>query len=242
MFVPILNVISPETIALWLTNALAGRRKSLADDGKSSVRIEASIQNKKLPQDGHRMSSVCAGKCLAGFQSDDAWIHFGGELDAAAALAHLKKEGHYLWRVEPGALTSRALDEPVEFILSYAASDGLNVCHAIFFGVPLCSNGEAGFDYVRFGGGSRDPRLVDRKRELTTCGLVPSLREVVSLHFADVAFSGVCFTDVGKTPPPAPPPTAPPSKDPKAAPRQRTPMPHLGTDVRDPVCERRVLV
>ena len=235
MFVPILNAISPETIALWLTNALAGRRKSLADDGKSSVRIEASIQNKKLPQDEHRMGSVCAGKCLAGFQSDDAWIHFGGELDAAAALSHLEKEGQYLWRVEPGAFTSRALDEPVEFILSYAASDGSNVCHVIFFGVPLGSDGDAGFEYLRFGGGSRDPRLVDRKRELTICGLVPSLREVVSLHFADVAFSGVCFTDVGKTPPLVPPTAAALSKDPKAALRQRTPMPHLGTNVRSGV-------
>ena len=239
MFIPVLNVISPENIIIWLTDALARRYTSVGGDAKSSVHSEstAACDQQQLTQEDclykkSEINTICAGCCPAGFCSNDAWAHFAGALDAAAAEAHLRKEGQYLWRVEPGAFASRAVDEPAEFVLSYAVSDDCEVCHVIFFGFPFYNDCAGGFDYVRFGGGSRDPRLVDRKRELASIGLVPSLREVVRAHFADIAFLGICFTNMCADPLSAPPCDNAFIEEPMPVLPTRTPMPHVSADAR----------
>ena len=237
MLIPVLNVVSPENVVIWLTDALARRHTSVGGEATSSVHLESSKACDQLIQEDcldkkSEIDATCAGCCPAGFCSNDAWAHFAGAIDAAAAEAHLRKEGQYLWRVEPGAFASRAVDEPAEFVLSYAASDDCDVCHVIFFGFPSHNAGEGGFDYVRFGGGIRDPRLVDRKRELASIGLVPSLREVVRAHFADVAFLGICFTNMCADPLSAPPCDNAFIEEPTPVLHSRTPMPHVSADAR----------
>ena len=236
MLVPILNAISPENVIEWLARALAARTGPLRDANQSSDNTKVDSPNNFTCEVQHHedeVSTVCAGACIAGFRPDDAWAHFAGAMEVTTAVELLKTEGQYLWRIEPGGLVSHGVDEPVEFVLSYAVSNGANVCHVVFFGSPISAEGGGGFDYVRFGGGIRDPRLVDRKQELATNGLMPSLQEIVHVHFADVAFSGVCFAnmDMG-TLMAMPHEVSHLSENSHSTPRQKTPMPHLATDAR----------
>ena len=220
----------------WLVCTLAARAGP-QNTKVSSCSVTVSSPNdftgEALPREDE-VDIVCAGSCLAGFESEDAWVHFAGAMDVTTAVSLLKTEGQYLWRIEPGGLVSHEVDEPVEFVLSYAVSNGADVCHVVFFGAPLSTEGGGGFDYVRFGGGFRDPRLVDRKCELTTCGLMSSLQDVVHVHFADVAFFGVGFAnaDLSNLMSAQREVSYHSDDNSESVPRRKTPMPHVATDVR----------
>ena len=217
----------------WLVCTLAARSGPLQDTTVSTCSVTVNSSNyftrEELPRGD---DIVCAGTCLAGFESEDAWAYFAGAMDVTTAVSLLKTEGQYLWRIEPSGLVSHEVDEPVEFILSYAVSNGDDVCHVVFFGAPLSTEGGGGFDYVRFGGGFRDPRLVDRKCELTTCGLMSSLQDIVHVHYADVAFFGVGFANADLSNLMSAQREVSSDDNSESVPRRKTPMPHVATDVR----------
>lgn len=176
-----------------------------------------------------------AGVAPAGFslEQNEAWPFFGGEMDTERATDQLagKGEGAFLVRVDP-SLNETQVDrdptEPLEFVLSYLVNEK-EICNVVIFGDP--SAGPT-FEYVRFGGGRRDPRLVDRASQLADAPPSHSLKDLLNTHFGDVAFRGLELVVPEETTTSSSQPAQTPASNEmheeheEESPRKRTPMPH----------------
>jgi len=185
------------------------QRERLTDAGPSGVPPSSSSSSSALKKKKKKSKSatpeppleeekktIRPGAPPEGFDASPAWRYFCGAADAASAGEHLqgRSDGAYLLRVDPSTgAESRAPNEPIELTLSYVVRDKGDVCHVVLFGEPTSDGGRQSFEYVRFGGGKRDPRLVDRANQLADSPSAPTLDGLLEAHFRDVAFDGISF-------------------------------------------------
>ncbi|KAJ8605118.1 hypothetical protein CTAYLR_000432 [Chrysophaeum taylorii] len=179
------GAFKPENVVVWIDKLLESR-SSPASPSVAAVDEQQSAATVVVEP----AKSPSAGLAPAGFRKADRptpWPFFAGEMDAEGAVEALEGEGAYLFRVD-ALHDDRDPTEPLEFVLSYLVNDA-DVCNVVVFGDPAGPT----FEYVRFGGGRRDPRLVDRATQLAEAPPSPSLEDLISTHFADVAFRPVVF-------------------------------------------------
>lgn len=203
----------PENVVCWIDKLLSKSRSSAAPPAAvqtvDAAAVETSASSAVTTQPPEAEETVTpkataqlpVGAAPTGFlagDSDTAWSFFAGEMDTERAADVLagKGEGAFLIRVDPSLNVTEDRDpsEPLEFVLSYLVNER-DLCNVVIFGDPSGPT----FEYVRFGGGRRDARLVDRASQLAYAPPCTTLHSLLHTHFEDVAFKGLVFDELDTT-------------------------------------------